>query len=64
MYKDSWEFDVYLDELSSAITSEIFKHQDWIQFYYTWAGFQNYNLIVRVNIYSSSNSLSLSIIMS
>ncbi|XP_069012568.1 cytidine monophosphate-N-acetylneuraminic acid hydroxylase isoform X1 [Embiotoca jacksoni] len=48
IYKDSWEFDLYVDELNSAISSEIFKHQSWIQFYYTWAGFRNYNLVVRV----------------
>lgn len=50
IYKDSWEFDLYVDELNSAINSEIFKHESWIQFYYSWAGFQNYNLVVRVNI--------------
>lgn len=48
IYKDSWEFNLYVDELNSAISSEIFKHQSWIQFYYTWAGFQNYNLVVRI----------------
>ncbi|XP_015253597.1 PREDICTED: cytidine monophosphate-N-acetylneuraminic acid hydroxylase-like [Cyprinodon variegatus] len=48
IYKDSWEFDLYVNELNSAISSEIFKHQSWIQFYYTWAGFQNYNLVVRM----------------
>ncbi|XP_028256542.1 cytidine monophosphate-N-acetylneuraminic acid hydroxylase [Parambassis ranga] len=48
IYKDSYEFDLYLDELNSAISCEIFKHQSWIQFYYTWAGFRNYNLVVRV----------------
>uniref|UniRef100_A0A3Q4GPH6 Cytidine monophosphate-N-acetylneuraminic acid hydroxylase n=1 Tax=Neolamprologus brichardi TaxID=32507 RepID=A0A3Q4GPH6_NEOBR len=48
LYKDSWEFDLYVNELNSAIKSDIFKHQSWIQFYYTWAGFQNYNLVVRV----------------
>ncbi|CAK6959972.1 cytidine monophosphate-N-acetylneuraminic acid hydroxylase [Scomber scombrus] len=48
IYKDSWEFDLYVDELNSAISNEIFKHQSWIQFYYNWAGFQNYNLVVRV----------------
>uniref|UniRef100_A0A673CT07 Cytidine monophosphate-N-acetylneuraminic acid hydroxylase-like n=1 Tax=Sphaeramia orbicularis TaxID=375764 RepID=A0A673CT07_9TELE len=48
IYKDSWDFNLYVDELNSAISSEIFKHQSWIQFYYTWAGFQNYNLLVRV----------------
>uniref|UniRef100_A0A3P9D5A6 Cytidine monophosphate-N-acetylneuraminic acid hydroxylase n=1 Tax=Maylandia zebra TaxID=106582 RepID=A0A3P9D5A6_9CICH len=49
IYKDSWKFDLYVNELKSAIKSDIFKHQNWIQFYYTWAGFQNYNLVVRVN---------------
>ncbi|XP_014904939.1 cytidine monophosphate-N-acetylneuraminic acid hydroxylase [Poecilia latipinna] len=48
IYKDSWEFDLYVDELNSAISSEIFKHESWIQFYYSWAGFQNYNLVVRM----------------
>uniref|UniRef100_A0A668U690 Cytidine monophosphate-N-acetylneuraminic acid hydroxylase n=1 Tax=Oreochromis aureus TaxID=47969 RepID=A0A668U690_OREAU len=48
LYKDSWEFYLYVNELNSAIKSNIFKHQSWIQFYYTWAGFQNYNLVVRV----------------
>lgn len=50
LYKDSWEFDLYVNELNGAIKSDIFKHQSWIQFYYTWAGFQNYNLVVRVNV--------------
>ncbi|KAM3859260.1 cytidine monophosphate-N-acetylneuraminic acid hydroxylase [Diretmus argenteus] len=48
VYKDSWDFDLYVDELNSAIGCEIFKHHRWIQFYYTWAGFRNYNLVVRV----------------
>lgn len=56
LYKDSWEFDLYVNELNSAIKSDIFKHQSWIQFYYTWAGFQNYNLVVRVNVLTSSSA--------
>lgn len=48
IYKDSWDFGLYVDELNAAIHNEIFKHQSWIQFYYNWAGFQNYNLVVRV----------------
>ncbi|TKS91052.1 Cytidine monophosphate-N-acetylneuraminic acid hydroxylase [Collichthys lucidus] len=48
IYKNSWDFDLYVDELNSAISCEIFKHRGWIQFYYTWAGFQNYNLVVRM----------------
>lgn len=53
VYKDSWEFDLYVNELNSAISNEIFQHQSWIQFYYNWAGFKNYNLVVRVNITAS-----------
>eukprot|EP00063_Salmo_salar_P089443 XP_014064278.1 PREDICTED: cytidine monophosphate-N-acetylneuraminic acid hydroxylase-like isoform X1 [Salmo salar] len=48
IYKDSWDFDLYVDELNRAITAEIFKHKSWIQFYYIWAGFKNYDLVVRV----------------
>uniref|UniRef100_A0A7N8XYI4 Cytidine monophospho-N-acetylneuraminic acid hydroxylase n=1 Tax=Mastacembelus armatus TaxID=205130 RepID=A0A7N8XYI4_9TELE len=48
IYKDNWDFDLYVDELNRAISCEIFKHPNWIQFYYTWAGFQNYNLVVRM----------------
>ncbi|KAG7483909.1 hypothetical protein MATL_G00043290 [Megalops atlanticus] len=48
IYKNSWNFDLYLNELNAAIHEEIFRHEDWIQFYYTWAGFKNYDLVVRV----------------
>lgn len=48
IYKDSWDFDLYVDEVNAAVGSEIFKRQSWIRFYYTWAGFQDYNLVVRV----------------
>uniref|UniRef100_A0A8C3B098 Cytidine monophospho-N-acetylneuraminic acid hydroxylase n=1 Tax=Cyclopterus lumpus TaxID=8103 RepID=A0A8C3B098_CYCLU len=48
IYKDSWDLDTYVDELNSAISCEIFKHPSWTQLYYTWAGFQNYNLVVRM----------------
>ncbi|XP_071396679.1 cytidine monophosphate-N-acetylneuraminic acid hydroxylase [Centroberyx affinis] len=48
IYKDSWDFDSYVDELNSAVSCEIFKHPSWIQVYYTWAGFKNYNLVLRV----------------
>ena len=50
IYKDRWDFNLYLNELNGAIGSEIFKHKSWIKFYYSWAGFQNYNLVMRVNI--------------
>ncbi|XP_029017734.1 cytidine monophosphate-N-acetylneuraminic acid hydroxylase isoform X2 [Betta splendens] len=48
IYKDWWDFDFYVEELNGAISSEIFKHHSWIQFYYTWAGFRHYNLVVRM----------------
>lgn len=46
--KDSWDFELYVNEQNSAISADIFTHPEWIQFYYTWAGFNNYNLVVRV----------------
>ncbi|KAF7660197.1 hypothetical protein LDENG_00286600 [Lucifuga dentata] len=58
IYKESWDFDLYVDELNSAISCEIFKHHSWIQFYYAWAGFQNYNLVVRI-IETDDNFISL-----
>ncbi|KAK3544417.1 hypothetical protein QTP86_011155 [Hemibagrus guttatus] len=48
IFKDSWDFDVYLDELNTAVSSQIFRHQRWVEFYYKWAGFRNYNLVIRV----------------
>lgn len=46
--KDSWDFDLYVNEQNRTISAEIFCHRDWIQFYYKWAGFSNYNLVVRM----------------
>ncbi|MBN3308866.1 CMAH hydroxylase, partial [Amia calva] len=48
LYKDSWEFDLYLAEINSAIDSQIFQHKEWIIFYYNWAGFREYNLVIRM----------------
>ncbi|XP_006628136.2 cytidine monophosphate-N-acetylneuraminic acid hydroxylase [Lepisosteus oculatus] len=48
LYKDSWEFQLYLDEINSAIKAKIFQHKEWIHFYFQWAGFNNYDLVVRV----------------
>ncbi|XP_037393907.1 cytidine monophosphate-N-acetylneuraminic acid hydroxylase-like [Pygocentrus nattereri] len=48
VFKDSWHFDVYVDKLNTAISSEIFEHKSWIQVYYNWAGFQDYNLVIRM----------------
>ncbi|XP_018611146.2 cytidine monophosphate-N-acetylneuraminic acid hydroxylase isoform X1 [Scleropages formosus] len=48
LYMNKWEFDLYMDEINSVITDDIFKHKNWIQFYYRWADFKDYNLVVRV----------------
>lgn len=48
IYKDSWDFDLYLDELNASVSAEIFKDKSWIQYYYNWAGFKDYNLVIRV----------------
>ncbi|MCJ8742889.1 hypothetical protein PDJAM_G00087390 [Pangasius djambal] len=48
IFKDSWDFNVYLDKLNTAVSSQIFRHKSWTVFYYQWAGFRNYNLVIRV----------------
>nr|XP_040139594.1 cytidine monophosphate-N-acetylneuraminic acid hydroxylase [Ictidomys tridecemlineatus] len=48
IYKDSWDFQPYLDALRAAVGDEIFLHPSWIKEYFTWAGFKNYNLVVRM----------------
>ncbi|KAJ8407197.1 hypothetical protein AAFF_G00288730 [Aldrovandia affinis] len=48
IYKKRWEFDQYVNHLDSFIDDEIFRHAGWVQFYYTWAGFKNYDLVIRV----------------
>lgn len=48
IYKDSWDFGPYLKVLNAAVEDEIFLHSSWIKEYFTWAGFKDYNLVVRV----------------
>lgn len=48
IYKDSWDFEPYLEILNAAVGDEIFLHSSWIKEYFTWAGFKDYNLVVRV----------------
>ncbi|KAK7878135.1 hypothetical protein WMY93_031216 [Mugilogobius chulae] len=48
VYKDNWAFDVYVNEQNKAVSADIFSYRDWIPFYYSWAGFKDYNLVVRV----------------
>eukprot|EP00058_Branchiostoma_floridae_P007417 XP_002592905.1 hypothetical protein BRAFLDRAFT_65490 [Branchiostoma floridae] len=47
IYKDSWDFNSYIDKINDCIKSEIFAYPDWIQVYYMWAGFKDYNLVLR-----------------
>ncbi|XP_011818202.1 PREDICTED: cytidine monophosphate-N-acetylneuraminic acid hydroxylase [Colobus angolensis palliatus] len=48
IYKDSWDFEPYLEILNAAVGDEIFLHSSWIKEYFTWAGFKDYNLVVRM----------------
>ncbi|XP_014448854.1 cytidine monophosphate-N-acetylneuraminic acid hydroxylase isoform X2 [Tupaia chinensis] len=48
VYKDSWDFEPYLKILNAAVADEIFLHPSWIREYFTWAGFKEYNLVVRM----------------
>ncbi|XP_035688671.1 cytidine monophosphate-N-acetylneuraminic acid hydroxylase-like [Branchiostoma floridae] len=48
IYKDSWDFNSYIDKINDCIKSEIFAYPDWIQVYYMWAGFKDYNLVLRM----------------
>uniref|UniRef100_A0A2K6GZS0 Cytidine monophosphate-N-acetylneuraminic acid hydroxylase n=1 Tax=Propithecus coquereli TaxID=379532 RepID=A0A2K6GZS0_PROCO len=48
IYKDSWDFEPYLKVLNAAVEDEIFLHSSWIKEYFTWAGFKDYNLVVRM----------------
>ncbi|XP_053457159.1 cytidine monophosphate-N-acetylneuraminic acid hydroxylase isoform X2 [Nycticebus coucang] len=48
IYKDSWDFEPYLKILNASIGDEIFLHPSWIKEYFTWAGFKDYNLVVRM----------------
>ncbi|XP_035680899.1 cytidine monophosphate-N-acetylneuraminic acid hydroxylase-like [Branchiostoma floridae] len=48
IYKDSWDFGPYIDRINNCIGSEIFAYPDWIPVYYRWAGFRDYNLVLRM----------------
>ncbi|XP_022104581.1 cytidine monophosphate-N-acetylneuraminic acid hydroxylase-like [Acanthaster planci] len=48
VFKDSWDFEKYVNKINSNIEDEIFAYPEWIQFYYRWAGFKNYNLVIRM----------------
>ncbi|XP_019625243.1 PREDICTED: cytidine monophosphate-N-acetylneuraminic acid hydroxylase-like [Branchiostoma belcheri] len=48
IYKDNWDFDSYIDKINESIDCEIFAYPDWIPVYYRWAGFSNYNLVLRM----------------
>ncbi|XP_077994277.1 cytidine monophosphate-N-acetylneuraminic acid hydroxylase-like [Glandiceps talaboti] len=48
LLKDSWEFDKYLSRINAYVYDEIFAYPEWIEFYYKWCGFKNYNLVLRM----------------
>lgn len=58
VYKDSWDFGPYLEILNAAVGDPVFQRPAWIKEYFTWAGFKDYNLVVRVGHSSCSFLLS------
>ncbi|XP_002936491.2 cytidine monophosphate-N-acetylneuraminic acid hydroxylase isoform X2 [Xenopus tropicalis] len=48
IFKESWDFDIYLSVFSSSFDDEIFRYPSWIKEYFTWAGFKGYNLVLRM----------------
>ncbi|XP_071812543.1 cytidine monophosphate-N-acetylneuraminic acid hydroxylase-like [Apostichopus japonicus] len=46
--KDRWNFDKYLDQTNQCVFDEIFSYPEWIQFYYKWTKFGDYNLVIRM----------------
>ncbi|KAI8479813.1 hypothetical protein Bbelb_424720 [Branchiostoma belcheri] len=48
IYKNNWDFDFYINKINESIASEIFAFPEWIRFYYEWAGFRDYNLVLRM----------------
>ncbi|XP_070533922.1 cytidine monophosphate-N-acetylneuraminic acid hydroxylase-like isoform X1 [Ptychodera flava] len=48
IFKDSWDFDRYISRINAHVTNEIFAFPEWIEFYYRWTGFKNYNLVLRM----------------
>ncbi|KAM4687693.1 cytidine monophosphate-N-acetylneuraminic acid hydroxylase-like [Discoglossus pictus] len=48
IYKDSWDFETYLNAISCSFHDDIFHYPSWIKEYFTWAGFKGYNLVIRM----------------
>ncbi|XP_072042665.1 cytidine monophosphate-N-acetylneuraminic acid hydroxylase-like [Amphiura filiformis] len=48
VFKESWNFEKYLDEINSTVDEEIFAYPEWISVYYNWCGFHSYNLVIRM----------------
>ncbi|XP_048364484.1 cytidine monophosphate-N-acetylneuraminic acid hydroxylase-like [Sphaerodactylus townsendi] len=48
IFKDSWDFKPYIEALAAAVDDEIFLSPSWVKEYYSWAGFKNYDLVIRV----------------
>lgn len=58
VYKDTWDFGPYLEILNASVGDTVFQHPAWIEEYFTWAGFKDYNLVVRVGHSAGSSLLS------
>ncbi|KAJ1201610.1 hypothetical protein NDU88_005417 [Pleurodeles waltl] len=48
IFKDSWDFDIYINAINASLEDMIFQNPLWKEVYFTWAGFANYNLVIRV----------------
>ncbi|XP_030067996.1 LOW QUALITY PROTEIN: cytidine monophosphate-N-acetylneuraminic acid hydroxylase-like [Microcaecilia unicolor] len=48
VFKKSWDFDTYLVTINASVDNEIFLYPSWIEEYFTWAGFEGYNLVIRM----------------
>nr|XP_056710934.1 cytidine monophosphate-N-acetylneuraminic acid hydroxylase-like [Euleptes europaea] len=48
IFKESWNFKPYIEALAAAVDDEIFLYPSWVKEYYCWAGFKNYDLVIRV----------------
>ncbi|XP_070558031.1 cytidine monophosphate-N-acetylneuraminic acid hydroxylase-like [Ptychodera flava] len=46
--KDEWDFDRYLEPINACVDDVIFSYPEWIEFYYKWCNFRNYNLVLRM----------------
>ncbi|XP_078544031.1 cytidine monophosphate-N-acetylneuraminic acid hydroxylase-like [Lissotriton helveticus] len=48
IFKDSWDFDTYTNAINASLDDMIFQNPLWKEVYFTWAGFTDYNLVIRM----------------